>query len=302
MSKGKEVMDQIADTIIKSIEQGLADGHWQKPWVTRKQPMGGLPINAITRKAYTGGNVFYLWMMGFSYEYTSNEWGTYKQWESVEAQVRKGEKGIQTVRWNVIVCKDHGKDVSCTRCGRMVPNVFTLFNANQVDGYTPKDVVVVDEDHVNPGERVEKADAFFSQIEANVTYGHPYAAFNPRTDAIMMPAFDDFVNAEAFYGTLAHEFIHWTGAENRLGRDLTVARDSDDYALEELVAEMGSAMLCGILGLEETPRPDHAVYLASWVRRLREDNRALWKAASQATKAVEFLEGLVAYDPQLVYA
>lgn len=291
MSKSKEVMDQIAEAIIKSIEEGTVNGKWEKPWVNRTQPMGGMPINATTRKPYTGGNVFYLWIIGYSEGFASSEWATYKQWESIGAQVRKGQTGTRTIRWNLVPCKDHAKDKRCSACP-MVPNVFVLFNADQVDGYEPKDVEIVDEEHHNPEDRHQVADLFFEQVGAEVTFGGQVAAYWPQTDRISMPNFDDFRSADGFYATLAHEHIHWTGHSSRLDRGISGHRD-ENYAKEELVAELGAAMLCAVLGVEEEPRPDHAQYLKSWVAFIKEDSKVLWKAASQASKAVDYLRALV---------
>lgn len=290
MSKSQEVMDRIAETIIKTLEEGASVGKWEKPWVHRNQHGGGIPTNAITRKQYTGGNIFYLWIIAWTDNRTSGEWATYKQWESIGAQVRKGEKGTATIRWNVLPCKDHGPDERCMRCGRMVPNVFTLFNADQVDGYEPKDRVTVDETFRNPEERIPSVESFFANMGSNVCHGGDNAAYQPQADRISMPDFESFVDAASYYGTLAHEHIHWTGASHRLDRELVTNHSDDRYAAEELVAELGAAMLCGVLGIEDTPRQDHAQYLAHWLRILRDDHKMLWSAASKATKAVEFLQ------------
>lgn len=290
VSKSQEVMEKIADTIIKSIESGLAEGKWQKPWVGREG--AGVPVNAVTRKNYSGGNVMFLWITGWSLGYTSNEWATYKQWQSIDAQVRKGETGQHVIKWIPKVCKDHSSEESCVSCGRMIPSTFVLFNADQVDNYESPASKAKDEfEPLNSSERIESVEQFFASLGANVDErAGDMAAYSPSSDRIIMPLFSDFYDAAGYYATLAHEHIHWTGAKSRLDRDLTGRFGDDSYAAEELVAELGAAMLCGILGIEDQPREDHSLYLRHWVRILRDDHKKLWTAASLATKAVEFCE------------
>lgn len=297
-SKSQEVMENIADTIIKSIESGLVAGRWEKPWIGQGNLADGIPVNAITHKNYTGGNVFYLWIMGWSLGYTTNEWATYKQWDSIDAQVRKGEKGLHVIKWIPKVCKDHAADESCHSCGRMIPFTFVLFNADQVDNYESPAKKAQDEfEPLNADQRIESIDKFFGSLGSTVEErAGDVAAYSLTSDKIVVPLFEQFVDSGHFYSTLAHEHIHWTGAKSRLDRDMSGRFGNDSYAAEELVAELGSAMLCGLLGIEDKPRDDHAQYLAHWVRILRDDHKKLWTAASLATKAVEFVQSLAKVD------
>lgn len=281
-NRAADLMDKIAEQIIDSILAGIASGKWTKPWNARE----GLATNAITKKQYSGGNLLYLWMMEEDQGYKHGLWATYKQWESIEAQVRKGEHGIQLVKWNTKICKDHAPDERCHQCGRMFPSVFTVFNADQVDGF---DAPSLDE-VLSGDQRIAGAEAFFAEqgsIIRHTTEGRAY--FRPSTDEITMPLFEVFHSPEAYYGTLGHEHIHWTGAKARLDRDLDTKFGSDGYAMEELIAELGAAMLCGHLGIVDTPRTDHAEYLSHWARILGADSKALWTAASKASAAVQFL-------------
>jgi len=106
-----------------------------------------------------------------------------------------------------------------------------------------------------------------------------------------MPMFEAFPDRLDYYATLAHEATHWTGAENRLKRDLRGRFGSDAYAAEELIAELGAAFLCAGLGLTNEPRPDHAAYIASWLKLLRSDKRAIFTAASKAQAAADWMQG-----------
>jgi len=279
-SKGKQLLEDIAAQIIASIEAGASNGVWTKPW----NAASGLPHNASTGAPYSGGNLLWLWVSALDNGYPTQVWATYKQWGQLGAQVRKGEKATSAVKWVLLECKDHDADERCNRCGAMIPVGFSLFNAAQVDGYEPEV-----EQPRNLDERLEDADRFFAAVNATVTHGGNQAAFDRRRDVIMMPEFEAFESASAYYGTLAHEMTHWTGHPSRLDRDFGKRFGDDAYAFEELVAELGAAMLCGHLQINEEPRPDHAQYLTSWLKVLKADSQALWTAASAASKAAQHL-------------
>ena len=282
-TKSNEVMEAVASRIIASIEAGIVNGEWKKSWAG-----GAIAMNAVTGNQYRGGNLIALWVFGEDFK--SGYWATYRQWQSIGAQVRKGETGIRLIKWSPIPCKDHGTDERCQSCGKMVPNVFTVFNAAQVDGWDGNPENIRNED-----ERLADAEDFIKATGAAIEHSDEGRAYyRPSTDSITLPRFESFTDAEAYYATAAHELIHWTGAESRLNRDMEGKWGDDSYAGEELVAELGSAMLCATLGISENPRPDHAQYLKFWVGRLRDDYRLLWNAASAASKAVQYVETLVA--------
>ena len=282
-TKSNEVMEAVASRIIASIEAGIVNGEWKKSWAG-----GAIAMNAVTGNQYRGGNLIALWVFGEDFK--SGYWATYRQWQSIGAQVRKGETGIRLIKWSPVPCKDHGPDERCQSCGKMVPNVFTVFNAAQVDGWDGNPENIRNED-----ERLADAEDFIKATGAAIEHSDEGRAYyRPSTDSITLPRFESFTNAEAYYATAAHELIHWTGAESRLNRDMEGKWGDDSYAGEELVAELGSAMLCATLGISENPRPDHAQYLKFWVGRLRDDYRLLWNAASAASKAVQYVEALVA--------
>jgi antirestriction protein ArdC len=282
-TKSNEVMEAVASRIIASIEAGIVNGEWKKSWAG-----GAIAMNAVTGNQYRGGNLIALWVFGEDFK--SGYWATYRQWQSIGAQVRKGETGIRLIKWSPVPCKDHGPDERCQSCGKMVPNVFTVFNAAQVDGWDGNPENIRNED-----ERLADAEDFIKATGAAIEHSDEGRAYyRPSTDSITLPRFESFTDAEAYYATAAHELIHWTGAESRLNRDMEGKWGDDSYAGEELVAELGSAMLCATLGISENPRPDHAQYLKFWVGRLRDDYRLLWNAASAASKAVQYVEALVA--------
>jgi antirestriction protein ArdC len=161
---------------------------------------------------------------------------------------------------------------------------YSVFNAPQVDGYTPK----ADPD-MPMLERIERADAFFQAIGANVRHGGNRAYYAPDSDHIQMPPFDSFVENIAYYSTLAHEHTHWTAKDNRCDRVLGRRFGDMAYAAEELTGELGAAFACAHLGLSTEPREDHAQYINSWLKVLKAAKRAIFTAASKAQQAADFM-------------
>lgn len=288
--KSDEIFAQITDQIIASIEAGIDGGAWVKPWASV------MPHNATTAKPYKGFNVLVLWSASFANSW-SDEWATYKQWAAVGAQVRKGETGTGLIKWVPVKCRSHATQAECSsKCQGLMPVGFTVFNADQVDGY---EAAAKPESFGN----VEAAEEFFSAVGARVVEGGTsLACYSRSTDTISMPTRESFFSVEGFYGTLAHEHIHWTGAEPRMARSFGKRFGDDAYAVEELVAEIGSAFLCSLLGIEDSPVENHAQYLAHWLKVLRSDPKALYTAASQAQKAVDFMANLVAPEAEVVAA
>jgi len=265
--KGSDVMSAVVADMITRIEAGAAT--WTMPWHHTGE--GYLPINVVTRNAYRGGNVMLLMMMGHSY--TSNEWGTYKQWNELGAQVNKGEKGTHCIFWKLIEPK------SDTEATRMFPNSFVVFNADQVEGYMP----LPKDEHMTDYTRA----AFFDAIPFKERVGRP--AYSQTEDVVYMPASTAFFSESGYQATLAHELTHWTGHKSRLDRLSIVRFGSNEYAAEELVAELGAAFLCAHLGIATEQRKDHAAYLSAWLAGLKAEPKMLWTVASKAQAALDYL-------------
>lgn len=274
---------------LASLMETYGPGDWTRPWRDSGCADALSPTNAVTGRAYHGCNVWQFAGCALEQGYPTGTWATYKQWQSIGAQVRKGEKGTPGVKWAPIVrtVRDEttGEDLELSS-KRLVPRWFTVFNAAQVDGYQAP---TVSSGPVWEPER--HADRFFGRIGADVRHGGDRAFYAPVQDYIGMPERAQFAEPAGYYATLAHEHVHWTGHPSRLGRDLRHRFGSEAYAWEELVAELGSAVLCARLGLETQPRPDHAAYLASWIGGLREQPKALLTVTAKASDAVEWLEG-----------
>jgi antirestriction protein ArdC len=227
-----------------------------------------------------------LWAAAQAKGYASGEWATYQQWQERQAQVRKGEKSTLVVFWkfgnDASESQDGSETASHSRL--LFTRGYSVFNASQVDGYTPK----VDESRPMP-ERIAEAEAFFSSIGADLRHGGNQAFYSPATDHIQMPDFAAFRESVAYYSVLAHEHTHWTASASRCNRELGKRFGDNAYAAEELIAELGAAFTCAHLGLSAEPRSDHAAYIASWLKVLKADKRAIFTAASKAQQACDWL-------------
>jgi antirestriction protein ArdC len=148
-------------------------------------------------------------------------------------------------------------------------------------------------------DRLESVEGFFASTRASIQHGGSSGFYSPGRDIVQMPELPTFRDRESYYATLAHEMTHWTRHASRLDRDLGRKRFADaGYAMEELVAEIGAAFLCADLGITPETRPDHAAYIASWLKVLKDDKRAIFTAASHAQKAADYLHGLQPREAQ----
>jgi antirestriction protein ArdC len=280
----QDIYARVTSAIITAIESGT--GSYRMPWVVR-QDKGFSPISIATVKPYRGINTVVLWSQAQSKGYGSALWGTYQQWQSLGGQVRKGEHGSPVVYWGTYETKDTAADEQEERNGRhLFCKGYTVFNLDQVDGVKlPKRL----EPKLSHNERIERAETFFAAVGVPVRDGGNRAFYRPDTDAVYMPGFDQFPEASQYYSVLAHESTHWTSHASRCDRQLGKRFGDAAYAMEELIAELGSAYTMAALELELTPRADHAAYIESWLRILKADKRAIFTAASQAQLAADWL-------------
>lgn len=273
---------EITQKFIDAIQAGI-DGKWVRPW-TCMGGASGLPVSLSTGKAYRGINVWILLMEAMSKGYSDNLWGTYNQWKEKGAQVRKGEKSTMVVLWKPVTKNDTQGEENTF----MLMRGFNVFNVAQVEGYEMPATETVESNN----ERIAHVEAFAQESGADIRHGGDRAFYAPSHDFIQMPTLEQFNDSEAYYGTLLHEMVHWTGHKSRLDRILNTSRFGDEaYAFEELVAELGSAFLMAQFGITDEPRDDHAKYLKSWLKVLQNDTKAIFTAASQAQKAVDFITG-----------
>lgn len=290
-AKLNDAMQKVTQQVIDAMEQHGTN--WTKPWVSNGGGMAsGLPINVTTRKAYRGINIMLLGGM----PYASNEWGTFKNWKDKGAKVKKGEKASRVYLWKPLEVEDKDKDDGSKKTIWFVKE-YCVFNAEQVDGYDAPTVTITP----TIEEKETFTNAAFESYVANTGADirpRDAAFFSPVNDFIGMPNKNLFVGtdtssaAECYYSTLAHELTHWTGLDTRLDRLESGGFGSVSYAAEELVAELGAVFLTIQFGINSAPRPDHAQYINGWIKKLKNDKRALFHAASKAQKAIDFLDGL----------
>jgi len=283
----QDVYQRVTQQIVEGMERGAGD--WKMPW---HQTAGEtfVPINAQSKKPYRGINILSLWAAAEERGFNTNLWATYKQWQELGANVRKAEKATLIVFWKFsdLGIDEDSRDEERREESRrsVLARGYSVFNADQVDGFTSPEMPAIPD-----VERVQTAEDFFSTLGADIRQGGNRACYSPGTDHIQMPRFEVFQSAIAYYSTLAHESTHWTGAAQRLNRELSTRFGGEAYAAEELIAELGAAFLCAELGLSNEPRPDHAAYVASWLRVLKNDKRAIFTAASKAQEAVDYMLG-----------
>jgi antirestriction protein ArdC len=278
----KDIFQRVTDDIVSAIEAGA--GSYRMPWHTS----GGFidsPINAVSRKPYRGVNVLILWATAQKMGYTSGTWATYKQWQEMGAQVRKGEKSAHVVFWKFFNVEER-REESEERTSKRVPMArdYWVFNADQVIGYEKPE-----EKTLTHGERISQAEEFFKSLQIDLRPGGNQAFYNADADTVHMPEFEAFKEPLFYYSVLSHETTHWTGSATRLNRDMSGRFGTESYAMEELVAELGAAFLCSELSLPTDPRKDHAPYIASWMKALRSDKRAIFTAAAKAQEAVDWM-------------
>jgi antirestriction protein ArdC len=254
-----------------------------------------LPANARTGRPYSGINVLTLWVAAARHGYLHPVWATYKQWAELGAQVRRGERGTTIVFY--LEYEPASSPLDPTPDPRRVLRASSVFCADQLSGVVPPTSPLPLE--ASGAGTVSHLETFVHNTRADVRErGDGGAYYNRSGDCISMPPRESFVGTstmtptESFYGVLAHELCHWTGAPHRLDRKFGDRFGDERYAVEELVAEIGSAFLCAELGITLALRPDHAKYLSSWLRILKSDSRAIFTAASQASLAVGYLKAL----------
>lgn len=293
----RDLYQIITDNVIADLERGVRP--WHRPW-TGGKATSSRPLRA-NGVPYQGINVVLLWIEASLKGYSSPTWMTFKQAQAAGACVRKGEKGSMVVYANAITKTETsaatGEDVE-----RRIPYLksYTVFNVAQIDGLPATPAAPEPADRLTDADRVEGADAFFKALSLTVQYGGNRAYYAPGSDSITLPPFAAFESAASYYAVFGHECIHWTGHDRRLARRLSIeGKGSDSYAREELVAELGAAFLCADLGISDQPREDHASYLASWLKVLRGDKRAIVTAAAAAQRATAFLHEKAGTIPQV---
>lgn len=285
---------RITDRILAELEQGATP--WTKPWSI--EALAGRVTRPLrsTGEPYRGINVILLWMEAVAAGYASPTWMTYRQAQALGGQVRKGEQGAPVVYYGESKKTEQDSATGEEReAGFRFLKSYTVFNVAQIDGlpdrFAPEPIAPCPAPQTDA--RIAEAEAFFEAIGASVSHGGDRAYYAVGSDRIQLPPFEAFHDAHGYYATRGHETVHWTRHPSRLDRSFGREKWGDEgYAREELVAELGAAFLAADLGLCLEPRPDHAAYLASWIKVLQNDKRAIVQAASHAERAVAYLHQL----------
>ena len=276
---------EVTDKIITELEQGRVP--WIQPWGRAKAGLG-LPRNAATGRRYSGVNILILWSAVVEKGYASQNWLTFRQALGMGGHVRRGESGATVCyadRFIPKTEKERAEQEGEEPVAVPFLKRFAVFNVAQCEGLPES--ALAGAPPVHEREIVLEAEALIAATDADIRIGGERASYKPVADFIQIPPQPAFFEQINYYRTCFHELGHWTGHPSRLARDLSGAYGSTTYAREELVAEMAGAFVCAYLGIMPTVR--HADYIGAWLAVLHDDNRAIFRAASLASKAADFI-------------
>ena len=282
------IYQEITDSIIAELEKGATP--WVKPW---NAPMSA-DKNIVTGKPYRGINRLITAMVSGIKGYDVPAWATLKQWNELGARVKKDEKGTKVIFWS------QAKDKKAESAGEdkfyQFARAYCVFNVAQVDGI---DIYPSEDAPVSDNQKIEACESRIAATQAKYSIGGDTACYIPLIDSIRMPALNTFQSAEHYYATFFHELTHWTSEKTRCDRDLSKGRfGNSEYAFEELVAELGAAFLCQQHGIKGDLR--HAGYIESWLKCLKNDSRAIFKASALAQQAADFIINCSLENPELI--
>lgn len=284
---------EVTKRIIAELEDGRLP--WVQPW-DRAACGCTMPHNAGTLRSYSGINVLILWAEVVTEGYASQRWLTYRQAEAAGGNVRRGERGTVICYADRFTPKAEVEAAKADdRAARRVAFLkrFVVFNVDQCEGL-PADYTA-SMASPEPVVAVAEADRLIAACGARVQIGGDEAFYSPPHDFVQVPPQAAFHQPIDWYRTALHELGHWTGHPSRLDRNQSGGFGSESYAKEELVAEMAAAFTCASLGI--TPTVRHSDYIASWLSVLRGDEKAIFRAASQASKASDYLLALAGDAP-----
>lgn len=283
MKTHNSIYESITQSIVERLKEGVRP--WHQPW---KSGSTTLPLrsNGIP---YQGINVLILWMQSAQMGYTSSKWMTFKQAQELGGSVKKGERGTHIFYSNTVEKTTTDEEGNEELHKQSFLRSYSVFNVAQIQGLPAEFYGVPATGGLSPKERIASLEAFAKSTDAQIEEGGDRACYFPSLDKINMPPFASFETPESYYATLCHELVHWTGHPSRLNRELSSKNKIEAYAFEELVAELGSAFLASILGITPGVSESHVDYLGSWIALLEGNHSLIFKAASLAQRAVEFL-------------
>jgi antirestriction protein ArdC len=277
----RSVYEIITARILAELERGVVP--WRKPWSAK------LPVNLLSQKPYRGLNVLTLGSQG----YPSRFWLTFNQANKLGGKIRRGEHSSPVIYWNVGQEREYTTREGETRVSKpFLLRYSNVFNLSQAEGIDLPASALQEARTNNPIEDCEQLVAGMPNKPAFEQSDKAWYA--PSRDVVGMPSIGLFRSSEEYYSTFFHELTHSTGHKSRLGRDgfeSVQSFGSESYSKEELVAEVGAAMLCGVTGIENRTLENSAAYLKTWIERLRSDSRLIVTAASAAQKAADYIIG-----------
>jgi len=279
----RDPMQEFASRIVAELEKGVKP--WVRPWDADKAGGPQAPFNPVTGKRYHGINVLILGMDMRAFQSGDPRWMTYQQAHEKDWQVRKGEKAT-----TIFFAKPYEVEDDEAEDGRKTIRVlkhYAVFHASQIDGIAGHKAPGVEE---APWTRPESTDIILKNSGAVIRIGGDRAFYSPTTDHIQLPPENAFRGPPECAATAMHELGHWSGGESRLNRDMHHRFGSAGYAMEELRAELASAFIASELGIP-TDIPQHASYIADWIKPLKDDKREIFRAAADAQRIADMLLG-----------
>ena len=289
----QDIASRFSNQILAMLDKGVRP--WAQPWDNGNTARILRPLRA-NGTPYGGINTLMLWMSANAQGFTNPSWMTYRQAATLGGHVMKGEHGTPIVYASTLT-RTEQKDGETRE--RKIPFMrgYKVFNVQQIEEL-PGRFYDPPADRIAPDERIANADEFFASTGADIHHGGNRAFYAMRDDFIRMPEFGAFKDPESYYATLAHEVTHWTRHPSRLARDFGRAKFGDEgYAKEEIVAEIGSSILCSELDLTPEIREENAAYIDHWRKLIREDKNFIFKAAAHAQRAADFV--ISAHQPAM---
>jgi antirestriction protein ArdC len=283
----KSVHEIVTDRILEALEAGTVP--WRRPWRD-----AGAPVNLVSAKAYRGINPWLLELTAAAAGYDSPVWATFNQWKAAGGSVRKGEKGTLITFWKTLERKNAAGELEPGRVPLL--RYYYVFNLAQIDG-EPKipaktRALLEAAGEPMPFEPSDVADAIVRGMPRRPAIGSSSSAwYSPDRDTVGMPARESFESPAHYYATLFHELTHSTAHESRVGRPIdSFSASAESYAREELIAEIGAALMLAYAGIDSSEVFENSVaYIAGWRRALTNDPRLIVSAAAAAQKAADYI-------------
>ena len=277
LSHHSSVYSIVTEQILKQLESGVAP--WHRPWTTRT-PKNLVSGRGLSRDQRVSAGQQWLRLSVLA----DLQAGHRTRWPRPQGRARH-----KVVFWKIGTRETEDADGDTIERKSILLRYYTVFNVEQCEGIASPDATSAQS---NPIEECERIVRQMPNPPAMEQDGRAW--YRPSTDTVGMPSRNAFNSAEEYYSTLFHELTHSTGHTKRVGRDGIEKLNtfgSESYSKEELIAEMGAAMLCGVAGIERKTLSNSAAYLKSWIDVLKSDSRMVVSAASQAQKAADYIQG-----------